>query len=146
MNNRTLVILTSLVILGMIVLLGLNMKSVLTGEPEGETYLKYNQVRGMAVTYHKLPYTLNFKEQNQAIDMINRSVRVVGVKPGKRQKPEIDNIIIYQFDGKPDLILYPVAYIDKNLVFSVPQWDTKDYFMELSEGDLHHLITQTYDP
>ena len=43
MNNRTLVYLTGLVIGGMIILLALNMTSILTGQPEGQTYLKSEQ-------------------------------------------------------------------------------------------------------
>jgi len=146
MNNRTLVYLTGFVILGMLVLLGLNMTSILTGQPTNQTYLQYNNVRGMAVIHDKIPYTLNFSQQNEIIDIINRSVRVVGVKPGKRQKPDIEKLIVYQFDGKPDLVIEPIAYVDQNLVFSVPEWQTNSYLMELSEGGLHHLLSKTYDP
>lgn len=146
MNNRTFVYLTGLVIIGMLVLLALNMTSILTGQPEGQEFLKYNHVRGMAVDHNQLLYTLNFNQQNRVIDIINRSVRVVGVKPGKRQKPDINKIIVYQFDGKPDLIINPIAYVDDNLVFSVPEWESEGYLMELSEGNLQKLLSKTYDP
>jgi hypothetical protein len=146
MNNRTLIVLTSLVIAGMIILLAINMTSILTGQPANQTYLKYNDVRGVAVGHHQLLYTLNFNQQNTLITILNHAVRVVGVKPDKRQKPEIDKIVIYQFNGKPDLTINPVAYIDKNLVFSVPQWEKEGFLMELSEGDLQRLLSQTYDP
>lgn len=146
MTNRTLIYLTGLVFLGMIILFALNMTSILTGTPENQTYLKYNNVRGIAVSYHHLLYTLNFKQQNKVIDILNRAVHVIGLKPGKRQKPTIDNIVIYQFDDQPNLDIIPVAYIDNNLVFSVPQWDSKNYFMEISNGDLQRLLSQTYDP
>src|SRR5271157_3993529 len=121
MNNRTLVYSTSLVILGMLILLGLNMTAIMSGKPENEKFLRYNHVRGMAVNHNQVLYTLNFTQQNKVIDILNRSVRVVGVKPGKREKPAIDQIIVYQFNGKPDLIINPVAYVDKNLVFSAPE-------------------------
>ena len=134
MNNRTLVYSTSLVILGMLILLGLNMTSIMSGSPENEKYLRYNHVRGMAVNHNQVLYTLNFNQQNKLIEILNRSVRVVGVKPDKREKPAIEQIIIYQFDGKPDLIINPIAYVDKNLVFSVPEWEAEGYLMELSEG------------
>lgn len=145
MNNRTLVYLTSLVILGMLVLLALNMTSILTGQPIGQTYLRFNHVRGMAINHDQLLYTLNFSQQNQIIEILNRSVRVVGVKPGKRQKPDFEKIIVYQFDNKPDLVINPIAYVDKNLVFSVPEWEAEGYLMELSEGDLQDLLSKTYD-
>ncbi|WP_068468089.1 hypothetical protein [Candidatus Protochlamydia phocaeensis] len=146
MTNRTLIYLTILVLVSMGVLFTLNMTAILTGKPEEETYLKYNQVRGMAVGHHKLLYTLNFKQQNDVIDILNRSVRVMGVKPGKRQKPNIEKIVIYQFNDQPELVLTPIAYIDGNLVFSVPQWNSDGYLMEVSNGRLQQLLSQTYDP
>lgn len=145
MNNRILVALTSAVILGMLVLLALNMTSILTGQPGGQTYLRYNHVRGVAIQHNQLLYTLNFSQQNQVIDLLNRSIRVVGFKPGKNEKPDFDQIIIYLFDGKPDVILTPVAYVDDNLVFTAPAWDKEGYLMELSEGDLKNLLSKTYD-
>jgi hypothetical protein len=144
MTNRALFFLTSLVIASMLILLGLNMTSILTGTPPAETYLKHNQVKGMEVGYNNLLYTLNFKQQNELIDIFNRSVKVVGLKPGKHQKPSIEKIIVYQF-GLPDLVITPIAYIDNNLVFSVPEWDVNGYLMELSDGYLHQMIMQTYD-
>lgn len=145
MKNRTLITVTGLVILGMIILLALNMTSLLTGKPKNRTYLQYNEVRGMAIGYHQLLYTLNFTQQNQVIDILNRSVKVIGVKPGKRERPEVDKIVVYQFEGKPDLIITPVAYIDDNLVYSVPQWEREGFLMELSGGDLRDLLSTTFD-
>lgn len=145
MNNRTLVYLTSLVILGMLVLLGLNMTSLLTGQTEGRSYLRFNHVRGMAIDHNQLLYTLDFSQQNKVIEILNRSVRVVGVKPGKRLKPDFEKIIVYQFDDKPDLVISPIAYVDQNLVFSVPEWESDGYLMELSEGTLQNLLSKTYD-
>lgn len=146
MNNRTLIFLTILVLLGMAILFSINMTYILTGQPENQTYLKYNDVRGMAVGHNQMLYTLNFKQQNSVIDILNKAVRVVGVKPGKRQKPNIEKIVVYQFEGKPDVTIIPIAYIDQNLVFSVPEWEKDGYLMELSEGDLQQLLSQTYDP
>lgn len=146
MTNRLLIYLTSLVVLAMLVLLGLNLTSILTGQPEDQTYLKYNQVRGIAIEHQQLLYTLNFKQQNRVIELLNKAVHVIGVKPGKRQLPSIDKIIVYQFDGQPDIIIKPIAYVDQNLVFSIPQWEKDRYLMELSDGDLHKLLSQAYDP
>lgn len=145
MNNRTLVYLTGFVILGMVVLLGLNMTNLLKGQSKTQTYLKYNHVRGMAIDHQKLLYTLNFQQQNEVIDILNESVRVVGVKPGKRKKPDFEKVIVYQFDGKPDLIIKPIAYVGNNLVFSVAEWNPEGYLMELSEGKLQTLLSKSYD-
>lgn len=146
MTNRTLLYLTLLVLVGIAILFALNMTSILTGQPEDQTYLKYNNVRGMAVSHNQLLYTLNFQQQNSVIDILNKAVRVVGVKPGKRQKPTFERMVVYQFDGQPDVLINPIAYVDKNLVFSIPQWEKDNYLMELSEGDLQQLLSQTYDP
>lgn len=145
MSNRTLVYLTGFVILGMLILLAFNLTSILTGQPKNQTYLKYNDIRGMAVSHNQKLYTLNFQQQNAVVSILNNSVRVIGVNPGKRQKPKIDKIVVYLFD-QPDVIIHPIAYIDQNLVFSAPQWEKGSYFMELSEGDLQQLLSQTYDP
>ncbi len=146
MTNRTLIYLTALVLIGMVTLFAINMTSILTGKPEDQTYLKYNHVRGMAVSHNQMLYTLNFKQQNDVIEILNRTVRVVGVKPGKRQRPGIDKIIVYQFNDQPDLVITPIAYVDNNLVFSVPAWNPNGFFMEVSNGRLHQLLSQTYDP
>ncbi|MDP1881055.1 MAG: hypothetical protein Q8K60_08980 [Parachlamydiaceae bacterium] len=146
MNNRTLFILTGVVLFGMIGLLALNLASIIKGRPPAQTYLKYNDVKGMAVGYHDLLYTLNFNQQNEVIDILNRSVRIVGLKPGKHQKPTIDKIVIYLFEHESPITVTPIAYIDQNLVYSVPEWNQDGYLMELSDGILHKLISQTYDP
>ncbi|CUI17119.1 conserved putative membrane protein [Candidatus Protochlamydia naegleriophila] len=146
MTNRTLIYLTVLVLIGMATLFAMNMTSILTGKPEDQTYLKYNHVRGMAISHNQMLYTLNFKQQNDVIEILNRTVRVVGVKPGKRQRPNVDKIIVYQFNDQPDLVITPVAYVDNNLVFSAPAWNQDGFLMEISNGRLHQLLSQTYDP
>ncbi len=145
MDNRTLFILTGLVLLGMILLLGLNLTNILTGEPSNQVYLKYNDVRGMAVSRNQLLYTLNFQQQNSVIDILNKALPIDEIKSGQRQQPNIQQMIIYQFQGKPDIVLTPIAYVDRNLIFSAPQWQHNGYLMELSEGDLQTLLSQTYD-
>lgn len=146
MDNRTVVILTVAVIFGMCILLALNLTNILTGQPENQTFLKYNDIRGMAVEYHQQLFTLNFTQQNQVAAILNQAVRTMGIKPGKRKKPAIDKIIIYQFNNQPDIIVTPIAYIGSNLAFSAPQWNANGYLIEVSEGELRDLLSQTYDP
>lgn len=145
MSNRTLAFLTALVILSMMILLALNLTDLLTGQPPNQTYLKYNHVRGMAISHNQMFYTLNFKQQNTVIDILNRAVPITEIKPGKRQPPNIDKLVIFQFLGKPDIELTAITYIDQDLIFSVPQWVPNGYLLELSEGDLQKLLSQTYD-
>lgn len=145
MNNQTVFTISLLVIIGLGVLFTANIRSILKGKGTDETYLKFNSVRGMAVEHNKLTYTLNFDQQNEIISILNKSVRVVGVKPDKRQKPNIQKLIVYQFGDQPDLVITPIAYINQNLVFSAPAWNTDNYLMELSNGELQKLLAQTYD-
>lgn len=145
MNNQTVFTISLLVIIGLGVLFTINISSILRGKETEEAYLKFNSVRGMAIERSKLTYTLNFDQQNDIVSILNRSVRVVGVKPDKRQKPDIEKLVIYQFGNKPDIIITPIAYIDQNLVYSAPAWNTDSYLMELSDGELQKLIAQTYD-
>jgi hypothetical protein len=145
MRNQTVFTISLLVIIGLCVLFTINISSIMKGKNVDETYVKYNGVRGMAIEHNKLLYTLNFDQQNDVIGMLNRSVRVVGVKPDKRQKPDIEKLVIYQFGDKPDIIITPIAYINNNLVYSAPAWNVDNYLMELSDGGLQKLIAQTYD-
>lgn len=146
MNNRVLFSLTLLVLLGMLILFGINMTSILTGSTPFQPYLDFNQVRGIDVNHRHLSYTLNFAQQNEIIEILNRSVKVMGLRPGKHQRPAIERIVIHRFHDLPALIITPVAYVDQNLVFSIPDWDAHGYLMELSEGRLQNLLAETYDP
>lgn len=145
MNNRTLFYLTAIVLISMAALLTLNLSSILRGEPLTQDYIRRNHVRGMAVEHHQLLYTLNFQQQNDILDILNRAIRVTEIK-GKREEPLIEKIVIYQFDNQPDLILKPIAYVNDDLVFSIPEWNPDGYLMEVSAGRLHQLLSQTYDP
>jgi hypothetical protein len=146
MTNRTFFFMTIIVLAAMAILLGINLTSILTGKPEKQTYLKYNDVRGMAVGYNHLLYTLNFAQQKQVISILNRSVKVMGVKPGKRERPAIEKMEIYLFEKRPTITITPIAYIDNNLVFTTPEWSEDGYLMEVSNGALKKLLTESYDP
>lgn len=145
-SNRAVFYMTFLVLAAMAALFIINFKGILGGQVISQTYLKPNFVRGMAVKHKQLIYTLNFQQQNQIVDILNQSVKTQQVKPGKQQVPEIEQIIIYQFDGKPDLIITPLAYVDNELIYTNPAWNSNGYMMEVSNGQLQKLLSQTYDP
>lgn len=144
MSNRTLIILTSAFFLGIIVLFSINMTSILTGQPLNQIYLQYNNVRGMAVLHNKLLYTLNFQQQNKVIDIINQAVTIDTIK-GDRKPPNVEKLMIYQFENAPDIELVAVGYVEKNLIFSAPKWVPNGYLMEVSEGNLQKLLSESYD-
>lgn len=146
MKNRTLVFLTGLVLASMLLLLALNLNSILTGSPKNQTYFKYNDVQGIAVKHHGLLYTLNFTQQNTFIDLFNRAVRVVQNREYTNKNPTIEEIVVYALDGQPEVHIFPIGYEEDNMVFSIPQWDSDSYFMELSRGVLEQMLSKTYDP
>jgi hypothetical protein len=146
MSNRTLVFLTTLVILGMLVLLSLNLTNILVDQAPNQTYLKYNNVRGMEVFHNQMPYTLNFKQQNSIIDILNLAVPINEIPQGKRQIPNFGKLVIYQFQEGPEIVLTPITYdANKNLIFSAPTWVSDGYLKEISEGEFQKLLSQTYD-
>ncbi len=146
MKNRIAFTIALLFLAGVAALFAMNLSTILAATDTSEKYLKPNHVKGMAVEYNNLLYTLDFKQQNDLVELLNHSVRVVGVKPNKRKKPKISKIIIYQFEDKPDIIITPVAYINKNLVYSAPDWNQDNYLMEINDGRVKKLLAQTYDP
>jgi hypothetical protein len=147
MSNRTLIWLTVFFVLATGSLLILNLFKILTGQPDTpQTYIKLNEVRGAAVQYQAKHYTLNFAQQNACIHHLNQVIPIDKNQVIIQQKPEIEQIIIYQFDQTQDLILTPITYIENNLVFSIPQWNPNDYLIEVSNGNLRELLSKTYDP
>ena len=145
MSNRTLFFMTALVIVAMAVLFALNMKTITGGKPDTQKYLKYNEVRGIAVEHNQMLYTLNFKQQNAVIEILNRAVPIAELKEGTRQKTDIQKIVVYQFEKKPDLIITPLTYLNGNLVFTQPEWNKDGYLMEMSSGELQQILSQSYD-
>lgn len=145
MNNRTLVLLTSLVLLAMFVLFAVNLTDILKRQPPDQTFLKYNDIQGIAVKRNELLYTLNFNQQNKVIEILNFAVPVTEIKSGKREPANIRELVIYPLEGKPEIVLTAIAYVDNDLIFSAPAWVPNGYLMELSEGNLKTLLSQTYD-
>ncbi len=146
MDNRTLYLLTALVLIAMAVLLGLNLTQILQGTPATQNYLNPNEVRGVAVVHDNKNYTLNFQQQVDLIDKLNRSVKISDIPTeGTKQKPDFDKIVIYQFNNKPDISVTPVTYIDSNLIFKQPEWNKEGYLMDTSAGLLQQTITNSYD-
>jgi hypothetical protein len=137
---------TVIVLIGMGILLALNLTNLLSGNPKNEPFLQSNNVRGMAVTHNKIPYTLNFNQQNALIQIFNQSIKLVEIPSEKRTKPAFDNIIIYQFNDKPDLVITPITYIGQDLIYTNPEWASKGYLKEVSEGRLKEIIENSYDP
>lgn len=152
---------TLAVLAGVAVLLVMNSISRLGIMPS--KYLSPNDVQGMAVEHNGKLYTLNFEQQNQLVNILNRSIPVGEELVEKRKiqvdhTPEIKKIIIYRFKA-PTLELIPVAYVSKStsimqsdskdkvsMVYSVPEWDQHGLFEESTSDELNKLLFSTYGP
>jgi hypothetical protein len=157
-NTRLTLIMMFAVLAGVTTILFINAASLM-----GIATYKYiapNDVRGMAIEHNGLLYTLNFSQQNHLVDIFNRATSVApndvtNRKTQLKHPPEITKIIIYRFDA-PDIEIHPVAYTTKkgsstqqpndfNFVFSIPQWDAKNYFEEATPNELATILSTTYD-
>lgn len=144
MSNRTLFWMTGLGILGIAILLLMNALPMM-GVSHSETYLKLNDVKGIAVEHNGKPYTLNFEQQNELIGYLNKSVPTTETASGsKKALLPISKIIIYRFN-KPELIITPVEYQNHQLIFSAPEWNREGLMKDKSGGSLEKLLSKTFD-
>jgi hypothetical protein len=166
MNNkntgaRLTYLMTFAVLAGFAIILIMNAAAFLGVVPSG--YLSPNDVRGIAVEHDQKLYTLNFEQQKDLIDIINRFIPVGHELVEKRKvevehPPEVKKIIIYRFHG-PDLELVPVAFVSKStsvisnvdestisIVFSVPEWNKNGLLEESTGDDLTKFLSSTYGP
>jgi hypothetical protein len=144
MKNRTWWYLTGVVIVSVIVLFSFNSRVLVTGELLNEKYLKYNEVQGIAVEHQHMKYTLNFAQQKEFIAILNRALPVRNLQMLQLKPLPFESIVVYQFNQQP-LIFLPLGFIDDRLVFSVPNWNSEDYLMEISNGRLQEIFSQIYD-
>ena len=144
MSNRTILYMTGLVVVCVVLLLGLNLFSILQDRSPAETYLKYNEVRGIDVTHKQKPYTLNFDQQKELIGLLNQAKKTDKRHQTSLEGIDFEKITIYLFNG-PDIVLTPITLDRKNLIYSVPKWNPDGFFEDDSHGAMLTLISQTYD-
>lgn len=125
-------------------------------------YISPNDVRGIAVEHNNKLYTLNFEQQKEFLEIINRSIPVGQELVEKRKinlehPPEVQKIIIYRFNA-PDLEMIPTAYVAKttsvmqdapekiSVIYSVPEWNKNGLLEESTSDDLIRLLSSTYGP
>lgn len=137
--------LASLIAAFIVLLLALKIAPIFLNA-KNEKYLSFNGVRGMAIIHKNKPYTLNFDQQNSMIEMLNLSIPLQKLPANQAKTPvNFEKIIIYQFDT-PDLVLKPKEYLNDELIFSVPEWNSKLSMKDTSQGKLKKLLEQTFDP
>lgn len=135
---------TAAALLAALLLLAINLVPVFS-MPAKQTYISLNNVRGSAVIYQQKPFTLNFRQQNELIDILNRAVFVKKSDYLNSKKDfNFDKIVIYPFIGDA-IEIQPIDYSESNLIFSAPAWNQEFYMMELSAGSLQEIINSSHD-
>lgn len=115
--------------------------------PEGKisTFLQANNVRGMEVVWKGQPYTLNFQQQQEMIEYINRSIPVGKIRDSITSYPGLNKIVVYQF-GQPTVDLTPVDFNLNEFYFSALTWNPGGYLMDNSAGEMARLVESSHDP
>lgn len=146
MSNRLLFFMTFVVLAGMFTLFALHLTSIFHTPEQKPVYIQPNNVKGSAIKHHKQLYTLNFDQQNRLVEFLNQSTLITDIKDLKRQNVNFEELVLYQFEKEQELTIQPIAYIDDQLLYLIPQWDLNGYLIETSQGRLKQLLSQTYDP
>jgi hypothetical protein len=139
MSNKTLFYFTIAVLFGIAALFAINLASIMT-PTQPEPVLKYDFVRGMAAQHADKLYTLNFEQQNQFIEIINRAIPNKEIVGDVFKRPFIEKIVIYQFN-EPNIEILPVAQVGQNLVLKIN--GKEGYLKDVSDGALKTLLFQT---
>lgn len=145
MGNRWIYFMTGVAIIGIALLLFLNVNpSFFAQKPSN--FISLSEVRGSSVTYKGKPFTLNYKEQTELVDYINRSTFVQKKDyTQKKQQFSFEKITLYLFN-KPDVEIFPIDAVNQNLILNIPAWNREFYFIDLSGGYLLKLINSAFDP
>lgn len=145
MSSNTITIMAGAVVLAVLILLGINLIPFFSTSQK-KVLISLNDTNGMAVVHNGTPYTLNFEQQNSAMEYINRAVFVKKSDYANRKKNfEVEKITVYRFK-KPEVDIFPIDLADKNLIFSAPAWSQEYYFMDLSAGGFQRLLISSFDP
>jgi hypothetical protein len=144
MNNRTLLLITTLLICILTILLFLTLRPVFQSQKYSQ-FLSYNGVRGMATIYKDQPYTLNFQQQNEMIEILNSAIVANNdILTEKIETANFDFLQIYLFNA-PGVLIKPIGYEKDELIFSTSAWNPQKNLRTMSNGRLRKLIAETYD-
>jgi hypothetical protein len=130
-------------LIGMMLLFALNIIPYLT-QNSLSTYIRQDAVLGMAIQHDGLLYTLNFDQQKEVIDILNRALPVDKYRSEPSDRPlDFEKIVIYRFDGS-QIDIKPLAWVRDNLVFSAPDWSIPP-LKEVSKARLFEILQNSYD-
>jgi hypothetical protein len=111
--------------------------------PFPETYLGHNEIRGIAVQHEQLLYTLNFKQENELVDLFNQTT--FSTVEQKQQEVPFPKIIVYRFH-QPEIEIGVGKLANDQLIFTAPTLKADGVFLDRSQGRLNELLSETYDP
>lgn len=146
MSNRTISILVVAVIIAMGLLFIINFTN-LYWHITPEKYLSHHNIKGMEVVHDGKSYTLNFEQQNLAVDILNQAV-TIGYETyfeTKETQFPYDHLIIYKFDGS-DVEITPVGFVNLQLLFKAPEWNPDGLMRETGPGRLNKLLSEALTP
>ena len=107
--------------------------------PAGTLALVPADIKGMSIESQGRVFTLNQKQQADALSFINRMRPVDKKDYPNRSKFDFSRLIIYLFD-KPEVSLVPITFSEQNLVFDIPSLNSSSYYLEMSGGEFYSLI------
>lgn len=143
MAKNSNVLLFSIALGAVLVLFGVNFftheKPADAEQVIGTLKMEPAEIKGMAIEAEGKVFTLNQKQQADALSFINRMRPVDKKDYTTRSKFDFSRLVVYRFD-KPEISFVPVTYNDKNLVFDVPILNSASYFLDMSAGEFNTLI------
>lgn len=145
MPNSTNMTLLTIALAAILVLFGVNLITHVkpelkeTEETAGTLALNRSDIRGMAIDKNDKIFTLNQIQQNEAVTYINRMRPVNKNDYPTKGSFQFSKLIVYRFN-KSDVVLIPIAFHDKNLVFDIPALGSSSYMLDESSGKFYDLI------
>lgn len=145
MNSKTTTIMTVTVLVSILLIFLLKMIStLLPSSPHPRAYVVPEEVRGMSLYYHNLPYTLNFEQQNKFIQLFNRCVPV-GIQELDTQTSIAPEKLVIYFFNKEEATLIFKGIEGRNILFNAASWGDQG-FRDVSGGAMLELLNSSYDP
>ena len=142
MNARTLYTLTAILIATFGLLFIIRFAQMIN-DSSGHTYISPNDVRGSAIHHHGTLYTLSFEQQNNLLASLNNAQAARSSDVDTMS--DIKEIVIYRFEGEPDIIITPLGFVGDQLLFNAPMWHRDGPLIETSGGALKELLIQAYE-
>ncbi len=143
MNARFATYATAIIVVMVGVLL---LRGAINFIPEGDKnlYVDPYSVNGIEVVYKGLPYTLNFEQQQDMVDAINRLLPMGKLRGEVLAPAGFEKIVLYLFDKKP-IEMLPIDFHDNELAFKVKEWNPDGYLMDVSAGSMWRLVESSHD-